>query len=927
LILVDLKARKIVRSWDDINLRYRSVFSADGRRCFVGGELIILNHPYQPIVVLHINPSEIVKVCLDHTGSKIAVLGGDETEWLTMFNDDGTTGWSRKSESGDIYEALILSHCGRYLLTQYVLEERRDELSIWDLTTPSGNITPAASLLAIDSCFSSDKCYLVILLSGDNMYFKSIQLATGSVSWTILPRGTGRFIPRCAPIAGDWFAVSTGGANIYCIESRSSTIVSQISINSEVLDLAVNGGRVTVVTDQGINSYEIDEDGEFILTGFSPGTCDSVAIHGPKGIIRTYTSEGQELSANGPTARCQIALEDKGVIYRKFAEYYAANSIANCSSLYPFNCAVGIEVLRDGHHTKRAAIWKFDGENKSDPIYLTDVRHDDPSGVTSIIADIHNSKLIWTENSNPVVLSVNNSFARDLESLVNIELDKYIRARIEIKKRFILYLVDSSAIARANLSQDGRHLILIDSEGSVSIFDADEGLFIVAFPALSDPSEFLCMAEGPIWWGSVNPLLSGHVVVNGTSFEMAELESRQRPDKILERLRELGAPTLPAASALIKEATDNRPLPISTMLGDGPPIRAADGPIAIRATTSIFVLLKQKTLNCDFAIGIAVNGVPLTLGSISLDEKEAEIHIPLREGDNIVEAWWQTKKDRSRLTNLYIKRIDKAINRKVFIVSIGISKYSASTLDLPFAAKDACDLINLYNDSITYSDVESICYQNSQFSLDCVREISDMFDRAGVDDLLMIYYAGHGFVHEGEYFISTSQTDPSYPRRGGISYEMIVGILTNAKCGQKLMILDACNAGASHMRLSRDESLQDCQLLHRGGSVASLNPSFEDDLEVDRLISTLFVDLRHRSGAVVLAASAAQQSAFESKKWENGALIHALHKIIGETLANSKGLMVSEVTTRLKQHVNLLTQGAQTPNARERHARNDFYVF
>ncbi|MDB5478983.1 MAG: repeat, subgroup [Caulobacteraceae bacterium] len=79
-----------------------------------------------------------------------------------------------------------------------------------------------------------------------------------------------------------------------------------------------------------------------------------------------------------------------------------------------------------------------------------------------------------------------------------------------------------------------------------------------------------------------------------------------------------------------------------------------------------------------------------------------------------------------------------------------------------------------------------------------VKTLTDLQARVGPADEFVFYVASHGIIHEGEYYLITSNvsSDPARLKVDAISRQQLTDLLANIRTRRKIAILDTCEAGA-----------------------------------------------------------------------------------------------------------------------------------
>lgn len=237
----------------------------------------------------------------------------------------------------------------------------------------------------------------------------------------------------------------------------------------------------------------------------------------------------------------------------------------------------------------------------------------------------------------------------------------------------------------------------------------------------------------------------------------------------------------------------------------------------------------------------------------------------------------------------------------LYAVMIGVSDYKGDALDLKYAAKDANDLsravraaatkwlgadhvfmYNLTTDKTHYRNPEKAAIRQT---------IATIGQQASANDILLIFFAGHGIMAGDKvkqfYFLTAdaspaTTTGPSLATVGISARELTTWIQpANIKAQKRILILDACNSG---------QAIND--IVHVGNKdqryIAARNDEgSEQTKSIDKL--------NEHAGLFILAASASDQSAYEMGRYSQGLLTYALLKAIKEDpaiLENDKYLNV-----------------------------------
>jgi WD40 repeat protein len=209
---------------------------------------------------------------------------------------------------------------------------------------------------------------------------------------------------------------------------------------------------------------------------------------------------------------------------------------------------------------------------------------------------------------------------------------------------------------------------------------------------------------------------------------------------------------------------------------------------------------------------------------------------------------------------------------RLFALMIGVSDYKDASLNLHFAAKDAIDIgsaLELSAKKFLGQDLVHMYFVHSRpekavaFTTpekEGVRKALKEIGRlAQPEDVLIIFFAGHGVVRPGDGRFTLLTADASSLLPIGITTEELMDWISpegphSIKANKAILIFDACHSG-----LGAEEIVGWAQ---------------RNDDETQRLRQ--LDDLSDKAGMYILAASSANQSAYELKQYQQGLLTYSL---------------------------------------------------
>lgn len=271
----------------------------------------------------------------------------------------------------------------------------------------------------------------------------------------------------------------------------------------------------------------------------------------------------------------------------------------------------------------------------------------------------------------------------------------------------------------------------------------------------------------------------------------------------------------------------------------------------------------------------------------------------------------------------------------LYLVSIGVSEYQQSSYNLAFAAKDATDIANALQESSAYEKVISKVITNGQATDAEVKNIRSFIEQAGVDDVVIIFIAGHGVLDDSyTYFFATHNMDFNNPSDGGLSYEELEGLIDGIPCRNKLLMMDTCHSG----ELDTDEVEKANQQVKSPGAVAFRSGGDLIQLKENsfglkntlELSKSLFGDMKKGTGANVISAAGGTEFAAEGVNSSNGLFTSCLIQGLSSRRADlnrDRSYTISEIREYVGEQVIQLSNGNQVPTSREENIKNNFRVY
>ena len=445
------------------------------------------------------------------------------------------------------------------------------------------------------------------------------------------------------------------------------------------------------------------------------------------------------------------------------------------------------------------------------------------------------------------------------------------------------------------LSPDRKHLLAAAGEGGLELWsESGQSLTLLAVG-----SEWL-MADNDGYFDASRHGGGLMAAVNGLRpFRIDQLAVlHNRPDVLLERV-DLGTPELRAHY----RARHERRL---RQLGFSEDQLVASFDSAPRATITN---LERHGKDIDLGAALAPTGAPLRSYNIYVNEvplfgpmgkalagarTEVREHVELTPGDNLIEV---TVIDQAGAESLRAQRsvyYDGQASADLYFIGFGVSHYKDARLDLGFAHKDAADLGRYFAGARGFRHVHAQTFLDADATTANLRAAKQLLARAKVDDVVVVFVAGHGtHTHDlaADFYYATWETDVKHLRETAASFDLVEGLMQGTRSRRKLLLLDTCEsgerdddvagapdlpAGARGIRARTARALE----LVPAGTRKTPRPYL---LDRERFI---YNDLARRTGAVVFSSSRGDEYSYEMDSLQNGAFTHAIKQALTTPVAD-----------------------------------------
>ncbi|HWY12161.1 MAG TPA: caspase family protein [Bacteroidia bacterium] len=288
-------------------------------------------------------------------------------------------------------------------------------------------------------------------------------------------------------------------------------------------------------------------------------------------------------------------------------------------------------------------------------------------------------------------------------------------------------------------------------------------------------------------------------------------------------------------------------------------------------------------------------------------------------------------KDEAGLEGPRVPRLYNNTNNvkpNLYLVVIGSEKFKNSKFNLAYAVKDASDVSNTMVNSKSFGKIEVKKLFNQSFSTDSVKLLKDFFAKSTINDVVMVFFAGHGYLDDDlSYYFPTYYTDFTDPKINSINFKEFESLFKEMKPIRKLMFVDACFSGEVDediYEMDNDEKpKKDKRDIRISGTTFVQSTALE-------MSKSIFSDLRQNSGATIISSAGGTEAAYEGEKWNNGLFTHCLLDGMSNYKADTnkdKKIMLSELQKFVAEEVNQLSNGKQTPTYRVENTMLDYELW
>ena len=129
---------------------------------------------------------------------------------------------------------------------------------------------------------------------------------------------------------------------------------------------------------------------------------------------------------------------------------------------------------------------------------------------------------------------------------------------------------------------------------------------------------------------------------------------------------------------------------------------------------------------------------------------------------------------------------------KVYLVSVGITDYPGTNMDLTLPAKEAQTITWIYSKNVKMQYCQLLNKEATKDKI--IAAMNKVYSMAGPNDIIVFFYSGHGYP--GGFC--------AYD--GDLNYKAIRSSMSKSKCKNKMIFADACFSGKIRTNSSSSQS-------------------------------------------------------------------------------------------------------------------------
>ena len=438
--------------------------------------------------------------------------------------------------------------------------------------------------------------------------------------------------------------------------------------------------------------------------------------------------------------------------------------------------------------------------------------------------------------------------------------------------------VNSNRVNDFIFSENSRFLLMIEPE-IITFWNINRRE--VSFYLLPDEASnnyAYVYSDGAYMYNNNPEILKRLAIREGTSvFAIRQFDPwLNRPDRILERthLNLFGAlnsdvqQEIAAIQKAVKIRTQH--LPANFSLNNTPQVRIVD---LVKKPVDKKEMQLTVTAKSDqelVVLNIWINGVLVVKDEQIKDASKngsyyKEYKLELSAGRNNIEVSVKDIKGVESLIQTGIVDCEVKVKPNLYFIGLGVAEYENPIFNISNPDNDVKDLAKILKGkgSKIYNKVYINTLVNEELTLENVMRLKQQLEKSKVDDVVFLYWAGHGELDNDskQLHLLPYDVDKQNVISSAIPFSVMNDLMTEIPARKKLLILNACHSG-----------------------------EYNEDAVALRKMKTMFLDFRRNNGCTVIASSGADRASITTKKSSNTLLGSALKSIFDNSILSKKGI-------------------------------------
>ena len=331
--------------------------------------------------------------------------------------------------------------------------------------------------------------------------------------------------------------------------------------------------------------------------------------------------------------------------------------------------------------------------------------------------------------------------------------------------------------------------------------------------------------------------------------------------------------------------------PVVTILSPQDGTEVSASPVTVRYSAT-----SQDPIT---SVRVLVDGRPVSMdGEAKTVQASGDLAVPIPAKDCDVSVMAENRFAVSDPATLRLRwkgtvaKEEFEIKPKLYVLSVGISKYQNPDLRLGLAAKDAQDFGSAWKTYAgpMYRGVEIKVLTDAEASKGNILDGLEWLQRQTTSkDVAVLFFAGPGINDpSGIFYFLPADADLERLKRTGLAQTDIVSTVATI-AGKVLVFMDACHSGNLMGKVKRRAAVETTAVINELASA--------------------------ENGAVVFSSASGRQYALENTEWGNGAFTRGfVEGLAGKADYRGTGrITVNMLDLFISERVKELTKGEQTP--------------